>query len=82
MTPADDAWLRPLARRRRRDLAVRARTPLTGGYASGGAERIDLDDGTAVVLKHTGAAETAALRAVAVVNGPVRLPRIDRKSVV
>ncbi|MCM3846478.1 aminoglycoside phosphotransferase family protein [Pseudonocardia sp. DR1-2] len=76
MTPADDAWLRPLARRRRRDLAVRSRTPLTGGYASGGTERIDLDDGTAVVLKRTGAVETAALRAVAVVNGPVRLPRM------
>ncbi|MBC3193527.1 phosphotransferase [Pseudonocardia sp. C8] len=72
----DDAWLRPLARRLRREVRVAARTPLGGGYASGGAERIDLDDGTAVVLKHGGPVEAAALRAVAVVNGPVRLPRM------
>ncbi|WP_224389890.1 phosphotransferase [Pseudonocardia sp. ICBG1293] len=76
MTAPGDPWLRPLSRRRRRDLAVRARTPLAGGYASGGAERIDLDDGTAVVLKRASAAEVAALRAVAVVTGPVRVPRL------
>lgn len=76
MTVPDQAWLGPLARRRRRTVAVRDRTPLSGGYGSGGAERIDLDDGTTVVLKRTAAVEAAALRAVAVVNGPVRLPRL------
>lgn len=72
----DDAWLRPLRTRLRREVRVTAREPLSGGYASGGAERIELDDGSAVVLKRTGPVEAAALRAVAVVNGPVRLPRM------
>lgn len=72
----DDAWLRPLGKRLRREVRVVAREPLSGGYASGGAERLELDDGASVVLKRTGAGEAAALRAVAVVNGPVRLPRM------
>lgn len=72
----DDAWLRPLGRRLRREVRVTGREPLSGGYASGGAERIELDDGTRVVLKRTGPIEAAALRAVAVVNGPARLPRM------
>ncbi|ANY05628.1 phosphotransferase [Pseudonocardia sp. HH130630-07] len=72
----DEVWLRPLARRRRRPVRVTGRAPLTGGHASGGAERIDLDDGTRVVLKRCGPVDAAALRAVAVVDGPVRLPRM------
>lgn len=77
MTPVpDDDWLRPLRARLRREVRVRGRAPLPGGFASGGAERIDLDDGSAVVLKRTGPEEVAGLRAVAVVNGPARLPRM------
>ena len=76
MTVPDDAWLRPLAKRLHREVRVVAREPLTGGYASGGTERVDLDDGTSVVRKGTGPGEVAALRAVAVVNGPVRVPRM------
>ena len=72
----DDAWLRPLRKRLRHEVGVTGREPLAGGYGSGGTERIDLDDGSAVVLKRTGPTEAAAMRAVAVVNGPVRLPRM------
>lgn len=75
MTPAADPWLAPLRRRLRREVAVAAREPLPGGYG-GGAERIDLDDGTAVVLKASAPGEAAALRAVAVVGGPVRVPKV------
>ncbi|MEJ8278328.1 aminoglycoside phosphotransferase family protein [Pseudonocardia spirodelae] len=76
MSVPDDAWLAPLARRLRRTPVVTGRVPLTGGHASGPVERIDLDDGTAVVLKRAGTAEVAALRAAAVVTGPVRVPRL------
>lgn len=76
MTPPDDAWLGALRRRLRRDVRVAGRAPLPGGYGSGGAERIDLDDGTVVVVKRSGPVEAAAMRAVAVVGGPVRLPRM------
>ncbi|MGD9991532.1 phosphotransferase [Pseudonocardia sp.] len=62
----DDDWLRALARRRG-PLTVVGRAALTGGYASEGAERVDLSDGTSVVVKAAAAREVAALRAVAVV---------------
>jgi hypothetical protein len=51
---------------------VRARSPLAGGYATAGVERVDLDvDGrrVSVVLKEAGAVEVAAMRAIAVVRG-------------
>ncbi|ODU00424.1 MAG: hypothetical protein ABS81_23705 [Pseudonocardia sp. SCN 72-86] len=62
----DDAWL-PALIRRRGPVAVVDRAPLTGGYASEGAECVDLSDGTSVVVKVAVAREVAALRAVAVV---------------
>jgi len=62
----DDDWLRALARRRG-PVTVVDRAALTGGYASEGAERVDLSDGTSVVVKAAAAREVAALRAVAVV---------------
>ncbi|GAA1398726.1 hypothetical protein GCM10009613_53280 [Pseudonocardia kongjuensis] len=74
--PPDDVWLGPLATRLRHEVRVVGREPLAGGYASAAVERIDLDDGSSVVLKAAGAEEVAALRAVAVVNGPVRVPRM------
>lgn len=54
------------------------REPLSGGYASGGVERVDLDvDGrpVTVVVKQAVGVEVAALRARAVVRGigPLRL---------
>ncbi|GEL23210.1 hypothetical protein PSU4_21640 [Pseudonocardia sulfidoxydans NBRC 16205] len=65
--PADEAWLAALARRRG-PVSVTARRALAGGYASErGAERVDLSDGTSVVVKAAAAREVAALRAVAVV---------------
>ncbi|GAY12285.1 phosphotransferase [Pseudonocardia sp. N23] len=62
----DDVWL-PALTRRRGPLTVTGREVLTGGYASAGAERVDLSDGTSVVVKEAAAREVAALRAVAVV---------------
>lgn len=62
----DATWL-PALTRRRGPVAVVDRVPLTGGFASAGAERVDLDDGTSVVVKAAAAREVAALRAVAVV---------------
>ncbi|MFP5020184.1 aminoglycoside phosphotransferase family protein [Pseudonocardia phyllosphaerae] len=76
----DDDWLGPLAAKLRRPVRVASRAALTGGVVAGSVERITLDDGTDVVLKtgdrEKNAAEAAALRAVAVVNGPVRVPRM------
>lgn len=73
MTPVPDAaWLPALARRLRGDVAVVGRAEMGGGYATGGAARVDLTvDGSprAVVVKPAGATEVAALRAVAVVPG-------------
>lgn len=74
--PPDEVWLAPLSTRLRREVRVTGREPLSGGYASAAVERIDLDDGTSVVLKATHPDEVAALRAVAVVDGPVRVPRM------
>ncbi|OLM20263.1 MULTISPECIES: aminoglycoside phosphotransferase family protein [unclassified Pseudonocardia] len=74
--PPDDVWLRPLAKRLRREPRITAREPLAGGYGSAAVERVDLDDGSSVVLKAAGPDEVAALRAAAVVNGPVRVPRM------
>lgn len=64
--PPDEVWLAALARRRGQ-VSVTSRQALTGGYASAGAERVDLSDGTSVVVKVAAAREVAALRAVAVV---------------
>ena len=56
------------------------RTPLTGGYASAGVERVDLGvDGreVAVVVKPSAPVEVAAMRAVAVVDPAlVTVPRM------
>ncbi|MEV1294678.1 phosphotransferase [Pseudonocardia sp. NPDC049635] len=74
--PPDEVWLAPLATRLRREVRVAGRAPLAGGHASAAVERIDLDDDSSVVLKAAAPDEIAALRAVAVVNGPVRVPRM------
>ncbi|MEQ3548914.1 aminoglycoside phosphotransferase family protein [Pseudonocardia nematodicida] len=76
MTVPDELWLGPLGKRLRREVRISGRETLAGGYASPGVERIDLDDGSSVVLKESGPEEAAALRAVGVVNGPVRVPRM------
>lgn len=73
--PQDDVWLPVLGRRTRSSPVVVDRAPLTGGYASPGVERVDLDDGRTVVLKAAGQAEIAAMRAIAVVTGVDR-PRM------
>lgn len=59
------------------DARLRKRVPLAGGYSAPAVERVTVDVGGAVrtaVLKRTGAAEVAAMRAIAVVRDP-RLPR-------
>jgi hypothetical protein len=65
-------WEDALARRLDAPVRVLARQPLSGGYVAQSVERIDLDVGgreRAVVLKRTGPAEVAAMRALAVVRG-------------
>jgi hypothetical protein len=69
-----DPWLAALGPGAR----VLDRHPLSGGYATASVERVDLVvDGRerAVVVKRTGAAEVAAMRAIAVVRDD-RLPRM------
>jgi hypothetical protein len=65
-------WEDVLARRLDAPVRVLAREALTGGYVAQRVERVDLDVGgraRSVVLKHTGPAEVAAMRALAVVRG-------------
>jgi hypothetical protein len=66
------SWEDALARRLGAPVTVRSREPLAGGYVAQRVERVELDVGgvpRTVVLKHTGAAEVAAMRALAVVRG-------------
>lgn len=71
-------WLAAVARRLGGtggiDAEVVGRTPLTGGYAAEGVERVDLrvgDRPVSVVVKPADPVEVAAMRAVAVVEGVV-----------
>ncbi|GAA1861455.1 hypothetical protein GCM10009836_47060 [Pseudonocardia ailaonensis] len=73
-------WLDGVGRRLGGTPEIVARTPLTGGYASGVVERVDLlVDGRVhtVVLKPADPVEVAAMRAVAVVDPElVAVPRM------
>lgn len=65
-------WEDALARRLDAPVRVLERRPLTGGYVAPSVERIELDVGgrpRTVVLKRSGPAEVAAMRALAVVRG-------------
>lgn len=65
-------WEDALARKLGAPVRVLAREALTGGYVAQSVERVDLDVGgreRTVVLKRTGPAEVAAMRALAVVRG-------------
>ena len=78
LLPADETWLRPVGRALGGTATIRSREPLTGGYASGEVERVELDvdgRGVSVVVKPATPGETAALRAVSVVPGVDR-PRV------
>jgi hypothetical protein len=70
-----EAWVTALARRERRTPRIVGRAPLAGGYVSGSVDRVDLDDGRSLVVKEASAAEVAAMRAIAVVDGVDR-PRM------
>ncbi|GAA4553868.1 phosphotransferase [Pseudonocardia xishanensis] len=76
--PPRVSWLSAVGRRLGGPAEIVGRAPLSGGYASGGVERVDLVvDGreVSVVVKRAEPVEVAALRAVGVVDG-ARVPRL------
>ena len=79
IAPPDADWIPALEHWCAGSITVVSRRPLTGGYASAGVLRIDLEDvagqSVAVVLKRANEVEIAAMRALAAVSG-VERPRM------